>query len=179
MSNALPTHGREGVLLLSTDSGSTKSGTEVAYSEAWSWTPSKEQTEISKLNATSKEYLEGLVSGTLTASGSIVSGSAQQRIIFSRFAKVETSDTGGADTLAAGITDGNMWFHGIIKPIDTGGTSDDIIGQKIVVPILASGLSIDVSAGDVAKWSYDGQQNGDALYTESTSTAAGIPKKAV
>jgi hypothetical protein len=176
---ASPTHGREGVLYLSTSSGSTEFGTEVGYSNEWSWSPSKDQAEISRLNQNSKEFVEGLVSGSLSATGSLIPGNAPVRKIISRFAKVSTGDTGGADTTANAITDGTFYFHGIMKPIDTGGTSDDIRGMKMVIPILASGMSINVSGADIVGWTYDGTQNGDALYIESTSSAAGLPLKTV
>ena len=179
MGNALPTHGREGVLYHSTSSGSTEFGTEVGYSNEWSWTPAKDQVEINRLNQNSKEFLEGLVGGAFTASGSVVTGNAPLRKMINRFAKVSTQDTGGADTTATAITDGTFWFHGIMKPIDTAATSDNIIGQKLVIPILAGGMGFNVSGGDVVGWSFDGVQNGDVLYVESTDSGAGIPLKAV
>ena len=174
-----PTHGREGVLNLSTSSGSTAYGTEVGYSNSFTWTPSKEQSEIKRLNQNSVEYVEGLVSGSMSMDGSLIPGNAQVRTLINRFARVlnDTGDTASGDTAYAAITDGTMYFHGILKPIDTRGTSDDIRGMKIVVPILASGLSLGASGGDIESWSYDGTQNGDVLYVESTSTAQGIPKK--
>ena len=52
-----PTHGREGVLYLSTSTGSTSFGTEVGYSNEWSWSPSKDQAEITRLNQNSKEFI--------------------------------------------------------------------------------------------------------------------------
>jgi len=179
MGNGLPTHGREGVLYLSTSTGSTAYGTEVGYANEWSWSPSKDQAEITRLNQNSKEFIEGMVSGALSASGSLIPGNAQVRKLIGRFAKVSTDDTGGADTTALAITDGTFYFHGVMKPIDTGKSSDDIHGMKMVIPILASGMSINVSGGDIVGWSYDGTQNGDAVYIESTSTAAGLPKKTV
>ena len=179
MGNGLPTHGREGVLYLSTSTGSTAYGTEVGYSNEWSWSPSKDQSEINRLNQNSKEFVEGLVSGSLSASGSLIPGNTQVRNMIGRFAKVSMNDTGGADTLASAITDGSFYFHGVMKPIDTGKTSDEAHGMKMVIPILASGMSINVSGGDIVGWTYDGTQNGDAVYIESTSTAAGLPKKAV
>lgn len=179
MGNGAPTHGREGVLYLSTSTGSTNTGTEVGYSNEWAWSPSKEQAEISRLNQNSKEFVEGLVSGSLSASGSLIPGNAQVRNLIGRFAKVSMDDTGGADTLASAITDGTFYFHGVMKPIDTGGSSDNINGMKMVIPILASGMSMNVSGADIVGWSYDGTQNGDALYVESTSTKAGLPKKTV
>jgi hypothetical protein len=120
-----------------------------------------------------------MVGGSLAASGSLIPGNAQVRSMISRFAKVSMDDTGGGDSLAAAITDGTFYFHGVMKPIDTGGSSDNINGMKMVIPILASGMSINVSGADIVGWSYDGTQNGDAMYVESTSTAAGLPKKTV
>ncbi len=173
-----PTHGREGVLYAGTDSNSTGLGTEIGWTNSWSWSPSKDQTEINALNQNSKYYVEGLVGGSVSAEGSLISGSAQQRTLISRFAKVlnDTGDTAG-DTEADAITDGELYLHLVAKPIDTAGDSDDVRGQKLVVPILASGMSIEASGGDIVSWSYDGTQNGDVLYIESTSTAHGIPKK--
>lgn len=179
MGNGLPTHGREGVLYLSTSTGSTSFGTEVGYSNEWSWSPSKDLAEISRLNQNSKEFIEGMVSGSLSATGSLIPGNAQVRNLIGRFAKVSTDDTGGGDSLATAITDGTFYFHGVMKPIDTAGTSDDISGMKMVIPILSAGLSITTPGSDIVGWSYDGTQNGDALYVESTSTAAGLPKKTV
>ena len=167
-----PVHGREGVLYLSTSTGSTANGTEVAWTNDWTWSPSKDQTEITPLNNSSKYYVEGLVGGSVSASGSLITGSAIQRKIINRFAKVDA--TTGA---ALNITDGNFYLHLISKPIDTGASSDAIKGQKFIVPVLASGFSVSASGGDIVGWSYDGTQNGDVLFVESSSTAKGLPKK--
>ena len=174
-----PTHGREGVLYLSTSAG-LEQGTEVGWTNSWSWSPSKDQTEITALNQTSKYYVEGLVSGSVSAEGSLVSGSEVQRTIIGRFAQVlnDTGDT-PSTTDALAVTDGNLYLHLVAKPIDTGDSSDDGRGQKYVIPVLASGFSVEASGGDIVGWSYDGQQNGDALYVESTSTDMGLPLKAV
>ena len=179
MGNGLPTHGREGVLYLSTSTGATAYGTEVGYSDDWTWTPSKDQVEINRLNHKSKEFLEGLVSGSASASGSVIPGNAQVRTMINRFARVlsDTGDTASADTAYTAITEGTFYFHGILKPIDTGRTDDDIRGMKIVVPLLSAGMSFGAAGGDIEKWSYEGTQNGDATYVESTSTAYGIPKR--
>ena len=175
-----PTHGREGVLLLSTASGTTTTGVEVGWTNSWSWTPSKDQTEINALNQTSKYYVEGLIAGSVSAEGSLVTGSSMQHTLIGKFARV-LIDTGSTptDTEALSPTDGNLYLHLIAKPIDTAGSSDDVRGQKFVVPVLASGFSVEVSGGDIVGWSYDGVQNGDATFIESTSTAYGIPTKNV
>ena len=175
MSAGLPTHGREGVLRLSTATGSTVIGTEVAYSNNWTWSPSKDLVEISRLNQNSKEFLEGMVSGTFSAEGSVMPMNSQMKLLFGRFAKISTADTGGGDSSAASIVDGTMWFHGVLKPIDSNKSSDDIAGMKIMVPILASGLTFGASGSEVETWSFEGTQNGDVMFQESTSTASGIP----
>lgn len=175
-----PTHGREGVLYNGTDSNSTGFGTEIGWTNSWSWSPTKDMNEITAINQTSKYYVEGLVGGSISAEGSLISGSSGHRTLIGRFAKV-LNDTGDtvSDTAAAAVEDGDLYLHCVIKPIDTGGSSDDVRGQKIIVPVLATGMSIDVSGGDIVGWSYEGTQDGDVLYIESTSTNYGIPKKTV
>lgn len=171
-------HGRQGVLYLSTSSGSTSYGTEVGYTQSWSLSMSRDLAEVTKLNQNSKEYKEGLVSGTVTAQGSLQTGNAQYKKIVSRFAKVlDSADTAG-DSQADAIADGTMYLHLVTKPIDTGATGDEIKGQKFIAPILSNGLSADVNAGGLETWSYDGTINGDLLYRESTSSEDGFPKKA-
>lgn len=175
-----PTHGREGVLYNGTDTNSTGTGTEIGWTNSWSWSPSKDMTEITAINQTSKYYVEGLVGGTLSAEGSLITGDSAhpQKTLIGRFAKTlyDTGDT-VSDTDASAVEDGDLYLHCILKPIDTGGSSEDVRGQKLIVPVLASGMSLDVSGGDIVGWSYEGTQDGDALYIESTSTSYGIPKK--
>lgn len=177
-----PTHGREGVLYKGTDSESTGVGTEIGFTNSWSWSPSKDMNEITALNQTSKYYVEGLVGGSVSAEGSLLTGDSSHPMLtlIGRFAKTlyDTGDT-VSDTAASAVADGDLYLHLVIKPIDTGGSSEDARGQKLIVPILASGMSIDVSGADIVSWSYEGTQDGDALFIESTSTAYGLPKKAV
>lgn len=171
-----PVHGREGILYLSTSTGSTSYGSEVGWVNSWEWSPSKDNAEITALNQNSKYYVEGLVDGSVSAEGSFITGSGGLQTIISRFAKTLINDTDG-DTAATAITDGNFYLHLISKPIDTAGTSDDINGAKYVVPVLASGFTAGADGGSIESWSYEGQQNGDVIYVESTSTEAGLPKK--
>ena len=169
-------HGREGALYLSTVSGSTSYGTEIGYTNSWSISMSRDISEVTPLNQNSKEYVEGLVSGTVSAEGSIRILDTTLEKIFNRFSKIlDTGDSG--DTDAAEIADGTMYLHLILKPIDTGGTSDDIKGAKFVAPLLSNGFSVEASGGDIESWSYDGTINGDLLYSVSTDTGRGFPKK--
>lgn len=173
-----PIHGRQGALYLSTSSGSTSYGTEVGYTQSWSFSQSRDLAEVTKLNQNSMEYVEGLVSGTVSAQGTLQTGNAQFKKLVGRFARVlDTADTAG-DSQADAITDGTMWLHLISKPIDTGASSDEVKGQKFIVPILSNGLSVDVAGGSLASWSYDGTANGDVYYRESTDSGDGFPKKA-
>ena len=172
-------HGREGALYLSTASGSTAIGTELGYTNSWSVSMTRDLSEVTPLNNNSKEYVEGLVSGTVSAEGSIRVSDATLRKIYSRFAKTLTSTMSTspmADSQAAAIVDGNMYLHMIVKPIDTGTTSDDRKGAKFVAPILSNGFSAEASGADIESWSYEGTINGDLLYIESTSTNF-LPKK--
>lgn len=170
-------HGRQGVLYLSTDSGSTSYGTEVGYTQSWSLSMSRDLAEVTKLNQNSMEYVEGLVSGTVSAQGSLQTGNSQYKTLVGRFARILDSDDTG-DTDAAAITDGTMYLHLISKPIDTGADSDEIKGQKFIAPILSNGLSVEVSGGGLETWSYDGTINGDLYFRESTDSDDGFPKKA-
>jgi hypothetical protein len=172
-----PIHGRQGALYLSTSSGSTSYGTEVGYTQSWSFSQSRDLAEVTKLNQNSMEYVEGLVSGTVSAQGTLQTGNGQFKKLVGRFARVlDSEDT--SDTDAAAITEGTMWLHLIAKPIDTAASSDEVKGQKYIVPILSNGLSVDVAGGSLASWSYDGTANGDVYFRESTDSEDGFPKKA-
>ena len=166
-------HGREGILYISTSSGSTSFGSELGAVDGWSVSMTRDINELNHINQDAKRYLEGLIGGSLTANGSLRPGDSIVHKLYNRFFELEI------DTTTAGRedpVDGDLYFHLVLKPIDTGKTSDDIKGAKIVASALSAGLSFDVSGGDVETWGYDGTINGTALYVESTDTARGIPK---
>ena len=170
-------HGREGVLLFGTSSGSTGGlGTEIGYTESWSLSMTRDLAEVTKLNSNSKEYVEGLVGGTASMAGSFrVSDTGGLYTLINRFAKVrESDDTGDSD--AADIQDGDIYARLVVKTIDTGASSDEIKGGAFTVKLLSNGFGVDVSAGDLAGWTYEGTMNGDLTYFESTDTAV-LPKK--
>jgi len=171
-------HGREGVLLFSTSSGSTDSvGVELGYTESWSLSQDRDLAEVSKINTNSKEYVEGLVGGTVSMAGSFRSNdTGGLHKLIGRFAKIRTSDDTG-DSDAAAIQDGDLYARLVVKPIDTGASSDDVAGAAFTMAILSNGFSVDVSAGDFSGWSYEGTINGDVLYFESQDTLV-LPKKA-
>lgn len=167
------THGRQSIAYLSTSSGSTSVGNEIGYVEDITIDVSREVNEIPKINANSMEYIEGLISGSVSANGHFRTGDTYLHKLINRFALLEIdTDTDGRED----ILDGNLFIHDIVRPIDTGKTSDDIKGAKFVIPVLSNGFSVNMNAGSPVGWTYNGTQNGDLLYVESTSTARGIPK---
>lgn len=171
-SNALA--GREAVLYFSTSTGSTNEGDELAYASAWSVDQSRNLIEVTKINSNSVEYVEGLISGTVSVSGIARIGDTISHKLFNRFMKLELDDT--SDTSRDAIADGNLYFHGIVRAIDTDKTSDDMRGAKVYGPALSNSFTYDVTADGLITWDWGGTFNGDAIYVESSSTGRGIPK---
>lgn len=165
-------HGRQSIAYLSTSSGATSIGKELGYVEDLTMDVSREVNEISKINANSKEYLEGLISGTVSANGHFRVGDTIVQLIMNRFAVMEIDTT---TTGRDGIKDGDLFIHAVVQPIDTNKTSDNMRGAKYVIPVLSNGFSVNMNAGSPVGWTYNGTQNGDLLYIESTSTGRGIP----
>jgi hypothetical protein len=168
-------HGRNGILYLSTSTGSTDYGAELGYVDEFSIEMERDLAEVTKINQESAEYVEGLISGSLSASGHYRVGDTVAHKMFNRFMKTEIDSTGGTQTP---IKSGSLYFHGIFRDIDTAKTSDASRGAKVVAELLNGNFSFTVGSGDVEGWSYGGNVNGDLLYVESTSTDRGIPKKA-
>lgn len=175
-------HGREGRLYFTTSTDYTSPGTVMGYVNEYTLNTERDLTEITKINADAKEYVEGLISGTLSASGSLrVGDSGGVGLLMRRFFKTlytteASSDAGTSDATA--IADGNIYFHGIVTPIDTAASSDDAKGAKVWAAMLSNGFDLEVSGGDIEGWTYNGTLNGDIYYIESTDTSHGIPKKA-
>jgi len=167
-------HGREGALYLSTASGDTAYGSEIGYTNSWSLSMSRDIAEVTPLNSNSKEYVEGLVSGTVSAEGGFRIEDTHFEKIINRFCGVQ----GATDTSATDITDGTLYFHLFAKLIDTAASSDNITGAKYVVPVLSNGFTANANGGEIENWSFEGTVNGDVLYIASTDSADGIPKKA-
>jgi hypothetical protein len=166
-------HGREGILYLSTSTGTTALSAEVGAVDAWSVSMTRDINELTHINQDAKSYIEGLIGGSLTANGSLRPGDTVIHKLYNRFFVNEVdTDSGGWETQQSG----NLYFHLILKPVDTAAASTaDYKGAKLVAAGLSGGLSFDVSGGDVESWSYDGTVNGDVYYVESTDTGRGIP----
>ena len=166
-------HGREGALYITTSTGgATEKGKEIGYTNSWSVNMSRDLSEVSPLNVNSKEYVEGLVSGSISAEGSFrVKDTDGLDKIINRFASIKDSST----TVIA-IKDGNIYMHLIVKPIDTAADTDNIKGAKFVAPILSNGFTVNVSGADISGWTYEGTINGDLNYYRSSDSDV-LPKK--
>jgi hypothetical protein len=133
--------------------------------------------EVTPINKNSKEFVEGLVGGTISAGGYFRSNdTGGLHTLIGRFAKIRTTvDTGDSD--ASAVADGDLYARLVVKPIDTGGSSDQVAGAGFTVKLLSNGFGVDVSGGDISGWTYEGTMNGDLLYFESQDTLV-LPKKA-
>jgi len=157
-------HGREGALYLST-AGSTL-GTELGYTNSWNVSMTRDLAEVTPLNNNSYEYVEGLISGTVSAEGSFrVGDTAGLNRIINRFANIEDSSTA-----VSAVASGDIYLHMVVKPIDTAGDTDNIIGAKLIAPLLSNGFTVDASGADIIGWSYEGTVNGDLTYYASSDT---------
>ena len=158
-------HGREGALYLST-AGTTDLGNELGYTNSWNVSMTRDLAEVTPLNSNSYEYVEGLISGTVSAEGSFrVGDTGALNKIINRFANMTDSSTAGTP-----IQDGDIYLHLIVKPIDTAGDTDNVKGAKLIAPILSNGFTVDASGTDIIGWSYEGTVNGDLTYYASSDT---------
>lgn len=171
-------HGREGVLMVSTDSESTggDSGDIVGYVNSWGLDPTKDLPEITSINRNSKVFIEGLVGATLNATGNFRVNDTVVKSMINRFADVHNHTSTGGDSETV-ISDEDLYFHLLVKPIDTDATSDNKKGAKFYGKAKATGFSIAVEGGSPETWTYNGTVSGDLEYHESTSTDDGIPAK--
>lgn len=169
-------HGREGILYVSTSSGSTSYGNELGYVESFTIDADIDNTEVTRINSESREYKKGLIGSNASLEGHWRIGDTMLHHLVNQFMKLEIDDT--SDTSRTAISDNNLYFHGILRPIDTAKSSDAARGAKVVAELLPGNFSLNVGSGDLEGWSYGGPVDGDLLYVESTSTGRGIPKKA-
>jgi hypothetical protein len=157
-----PIRGIDGKLMIAETGGTP---TVVGYVDSYSIKPTKDVQEISKINASSKEYISGLIGATCSASGTLAFGDAQQQVLFNQFFKLDN------DGSVTGISTKNLLLELVLKQGDPAGTGDDKKTWKITFTAISSGLSVDVSSGAPHKWSWDGQVTGDiTLVTETETT---------
>ena len=104
-------HGREGALYISTSSGDTAYGHEIGYTNSWTLSMSRDISEVTPLNNNSKEYVEGLIGGTVSAEGSFRVSDSYLDVLIGRFAEIRDSGDTGGSSEAAAITDGTFYLH--------------------------------------------------------------------
>ena len=165
---ASPLRGIDGVFKVKDSTGATLN--EIAYADSFSISGSVDVAEISKLNATAKEFVRGLGSATLSASGTIIWDSSEQRKLINQVMIISTTSS----TTAVSVK--NLDFSGMLQQGTTvgstagsGGLRNDVSIQCDVIP---TGFSIEEQASGSPTWSYDGQINGDPVYVVRSCTAA-------
>ena len=172
--SASPLRGIDGVFKLK---GTTVVAfAEVAYTDAFSISASVDVSEISKLNATSKEFMRGLSAATLSASGTLIWDSSEQRDLMNQFMKISVGATTSVAGSTTAISTANLDFYGVLQQGTTvgtvaagGGLRNDIGIQAEVIP---TGFSIEEQASGSPTWSYDGQITGDVIFVVKSCTSA-------
>ena len=166
--SASPLRGIDGVFKVG--STTAKVFKEVVYADAFSLNASVDVAEISKLNATAKEFIRGLGAATLSASGTLIWDSSEQRDLINQFMIISTSGT------TSSVSTANLYFAGLLQQGTTvgttagaGGTRNDVSIQCTVIP---TGFAIEEQASGSPTWSYDGQVTGNVRYVVKSCTAA-------
>jgi len=143
---------------------------EITYADSFSISASVDVAEISKLNATSKEFMRGLSAATLSASGTVIWDSTEQRKLINQF--MILSATGSTTA----ISTANLDFFGMLQQGTTVGTTVGSEGLRkdvsIQCEVIPTGFSIEEQASGSPTWSYDGQINGDVRYVIKSCTSA-------
>ena len=150
--------GTDGRLLISETTGTPAV---VGYVDSWSVSPSKDVQEVTYLGADSKEYVEGLISATVSASGKLTLDTTgnNQDVLINQFMKIVDSGTTTA------ISDKGIKFQGYVYK-----TTDGRGNHYVEADLISSGFNIEVSADSFHSFSYDGTVNGDMAYTITSTT---------
>lgn len=157
-----PLRGIDGVFKVETSTGVY---TEVAYCDTFEFTSDKDEIEINKLNSTSKEFLAGLGSGSLSATGTVIWDSTTQQKLFNQFFIIDT------DGVLSPIVTTNYEFEGILKQGDaTSAVADEQKTVGISCALAPQNISISEDATSTPTWSYGGRVSGDATYFIRTET---------
>lgn len=158
-----PLRGIDGVFEASLDGGVTYS--EVGYTEAFNLSFSIDTEEIPKLNATAKEFMRGLSGGTLSANGTLIWDDVNQRAMINQFLIV---DDNGA---IAPVSTAALRFQGVLQVGDPANLNPELRNTvKIIAQIQPTGLTLETQASGSPRWSYDGQVDGDAVFSIETET---------
>lgn len=146
-----PWTGRDGAIYMG--------GSEIGYCDSWSVSTDKEEIEVTKLNATAKEYLSGLTSHSLSASGSITDDTSLKTLI-NQFMKVDNDSAGASVSSVAAAT---LNFKLYVNLADSGSKS-----YYVDCSAISSGLELSTDPGSLGKWSFNGRISGDPTFTEET-----------
>lgn len=143
-----PWTGRDGALYL----GST----EVGYVDSWSVSSDLEEIEVTKLNATAKEYLSGLAGHSVSASGHITDSSNMMAII-NQFMKIdENGDGSSISAVSASSVTFKLYVNKAVSPESS---------WYVACSAISTGLELSVDPGSTGKWSYNGRISGDPVWT--------------
>jgi hypothetical protein len=158
---AKPLRGIDGVFKVKKGS----SYTEVAYTDSWSIPFSVDTQEITKLNATAKEYIRGLSGATLSASGTLIWDDTAQQLLIQQFMDINN------DGSTSSVMTGSLQFTGVLQKGDAG-ASDPLLKKDIEVQcdVIPTGFSIETSAGGTPKWKFDGTVTGSVVFKITTKT---------
>ena len=129
---------------------------EVGYCDSWSVSTDKEEVEVTKLNATAKEYLSGLTSHSLSASGHITDDSALSTLI-NQYMEVDNDSAGASVSSVAAST---LVFKLYANKASAGSSS-----YYIAASAVASGLELSTDPGSTGKWSFNCRITGDPIWT--------------
>lgn len=143
-----PWVGRDGTLYVG--------GTKLSYVDSWSISTDKEEIEVSKLDATAKEYLSGLTSATLSCSGHITDDASLMTLV-NQFMQVD-NDSGGASVST--VASATLVFKLYVNEADSGSDS-----HYVDCSAVSSGLEMSTDPGSTGKWSFNGRITGDPIYT--------------
>lgn len=146
-----PWTGKDGALYLD--------GSEVGYVDSFSVSVDKEEIEITKLNATAKEYLSGLTGSTISASGHITDESDLYTLI-NQYMQIDNDSAGASVSAVASAT---LGFSLYIYKAGSGESS-----YFIACSAVSTGLEMSTDPGDTGKWSYNGRITGDPIWTVET-----------
>jgi hypothetical protein len=165
---ASPLRGIDGVFKVGTTTD--KLYDEIAYADSFSINAAVDVSEISKLNATAKEFIRGLGSATLSASGTLIWDSSEQKKLINQFMILSTSSS------TTTVATSNLVFMGLLQQGTTVGTTAGAGGLRsdvsIQCQVIPTGFSIEEAASGSPTWSYDGQVTGNVRYVVKSCTDA-------
>lgn len=146
-----PWVGRDGTLKLS--------DVDVGYIDSWSISVDKEEVEVTKLNATAKEYLSGLTGSSMSCSGHITDDTTLMTLV-NQFMQIDNDSGGSSVSTVAAAT---LAFKLYVNEAATASVS-----HYIDCSAVGSGLELSTDPGSTGKFSINCRITGDPVYTAET-----------